>query len=48
VLSWGAYLAIFWLALEISSSREIRRGFRKALVYFGFTLSHVLNFSPRR
>ncbi|MEK7403999.1 MAG: O-antigen ligase family protein [Acidobacteriota bacterium] len=39
VLDWATCLAVFWLALEILGTREVRHGFRKALLYFGFVLS---------
>lgn len=39
VLTWGSYLLVFWLALEVFRSRELRGWFRRALLYFGIALS---------
>ncbi len=38
LLNWLLYLTIFWLALQIFAAPQLRRDFRRALLYFGFTL----------
>jgi len=39
VLNWGTYLVVFWLALEVFRSGEVRSWFRSTLVGFGLALS---------
>ena len=41
VLNWTAYLAAFFLALQIGSFPTVLEGFRRALLYFTFGLSVV-------
>src|SRR3972149_6342562 len=41
VLGWTTNFVLFLLALQILGVSEVRRGFREALLYFGFALSVV-------
>jgi O-antigen ligase len=41
LLNWALYLTVFWLALQLFPPPELRHGFRRALLYFGFTLSLI-------